>query len=183
MAPPFDNLLTASQHVLTPATVVILLRLGRTDAAEALWQVGTGDEARTKNRGPAAGQTWYAVMASAWAWALYDRAQRAHERGDDQLAMASLRDLTRVKPRIEDKVRDPRFIRPDHVQNEAWVAPDLRFLDQVPALLADQERRARKPLRARLDTKFAHRAERIAALIGDFDQISGRTTSWSVATT
>ncbi len=69
MAPPFDNLLTASQHVLTPATVVILLRLGRTDAAEALWQVGTGEEARAKNGGPAAGRTWYAVMASAWAWA------------------------------------------------------------------------------------------------------------------
>ena len=158
VAPPFDNLLTASQHVLTPATVVILLRLGRTDAAEALWQVGTGEEARREERGPGAGRTWYGVMASAWAWALYDRAQRAHERGDDQLAMSSLRDLTRVKPRIEDKVRDPRFIRPDHVQNGAWVAPDLRFLDQVPALLADQERRASKPLRARGSIQSSHSA-------------------------
>ncbi len=70
--------------------------------------------------------------------------------------MASLRDLARIKPRIEDKVRDPRFVRPDQVQDRAWVLPDLRFLDQVPALLADQERRAREPLRTRRSIQSSH---------------------------
>ena len=170
----FDNLMTASQLGVAPAKVVLLLRLGRADLADALWQAEMSQAPGAIKGGPEVGRTWYALLTSAWVWALLDRAARAHSRGDDPFALASFRDLARIKPRIDDKIGDPRFFTGDRRQRGLPIMLDLRFLARLPEFVADQERRTREPRRTPgLEARFENRAARIAALILDLDQISG----------
>jgi hypothetical protein len=173
----------ASQRQLTPMMAVLLLRLGRADLAEAVWKAWTGGRPIPLERGQDESRVLYFRLASDWAWALLDRAATAHTRGDDPLALASLRELARIRPLIEARAGiapPPRAPNPrDRAAIVAVVPPrppgqlDLNFLAPLSQLLADQERRAREPKRITPpQTDVADQAARIADSIRAFDQIS-----------
>jgi hypothetical protein len=121
----------------------------------------------------------YLNWASDWAWGLFDRAVCAHMRGDDELALASARLLTAARPTLETEAHQRGFKRPPSFNaglNENC-QDYLTFLGPLPALLADQERRARKGSSAlpRADvTGLTNQMERIVALVGQLDEVAVR---------
>jgi hypothetical protein len=172
----------ASQEDLGPMKVVMLLRLGRADLAERTWAASTG---WTPDRGKFDLTNYgvsYLTLASDWAWCLLDRALEAHASGNDPLALASLRELARIQPLIEAKAAGMGFprrrqmngIRIAGVPSEDQVLPYLEFLRPLPALLADQERRAKGQKPEGDPSKIADRDARIAALIRGFDGIAAQ---------
>lgn len=128
-----------SHTFIQPSAVVMVLRLGEGELAKKIWDVWTIDlpVQRDRNQNPA--DDPYATLALDWAWALYDRATRAHARGDDPLALASVRLLCSIRPGIEAEC-----------QSRGWfsnVDDKYRFLTsylrESDKLLVDQERRAK----------------------------------------
>ncbi|QEH33058.1 hypothetical protein OJF2_15540 [Aquisphaera giovannonii] len=165
---------SASRESLMPAKVVMLLRLGRADLAEALLEAGTG-RAPAAAPQPSDDPLGYHALASAWAWAMLDRASGAHEKGDDALARADLRALTRLVPLVEAKCAELGLPRPVAAGNAAGPAPYLGFAAPASRLLADQERRAREPRRRPAKgVRVDDQPERIAALIRNLDQLTER---------
>jgi len=123
-----DHVQTASQEGLTPAKVSLLLRLGRASPAESLWVAGTGRKPQRGSRNLTPYGVSYLTMASDWAWALFDRAVDAHARADHPLALASARDLARIRPLIEAKAEAMGFPRRQGVPQDGAVTPYLDFL-------------------------------------------------------
>jgi hypothetical protein len=130
-----------SHETLQPLKACLLLRLGESGLAEQLWAawlIGTADSANQAGgfKNP------YDMLASEWAWAMFDRALCAHMRGDDKLALLSARALVTMRQSILaevarlDATESPGKRRADDAKGYY-----LNFLHQLPALLADQERR------------------------------------------
>lgn len=135
--------------------VVMLLRLGEAGLAELAWSAQEWSPADDP----------YPALVASFVWALFDRAVRAHMRGDDTLALASARavSMTAAAARAESARRGSE-------------PPLLSFLDPLPSLLADQERRARDP-RSRLAPGAMvapERRARIEALMLALDEVSAR---------
>ncbi len=150
----------ARQGDLSLMKVVFLLRLGRGDLAETLWKAGM--KASYTEQGAEASDP-YPQLASDWEWGLFGLAAMAHERGDDPLALATVRELVRVRALVAKRVPEgptrPTFF--------------IDFLEQIPRFLADQERRAR----AASQLPRREPRDRIAGLIRDLDEIR-RGTRW-----
>ncbi len=154
----------ARQGFLTPMKAVFLLRLGRGDLAEILWKAGM-KASYTETDADAFDP--YPHLAGDWEWALFGRAAMAHERGDDPLALATIRELTRVRALVAKRVPE----------GPAWANPFfVDFLEQIPRFLADQERRAREAAQPpRREPR-----DRVAGLIRDLDGIRGaRWPDWT----
>lgn len=119
----------------------------------------------------------YLGWASDWAWALFDRALSAHMRGDDGLALASVRELERVRPLIESEAERRGF---GHERSFVSSGPDLplpylHFTAPASALLKDQERRAREQeARQAVQSKgsLTNKAERIALLVQRLHEVA-----------
>jgi hypothetical protein len=162
---------TVHQQTLDPVKVMLLLRLGRGDLAEAVWNAGTaGPSLFAEGRDP------YILLAMAWTWQLFDRAATAHSWAEDALALATARNLTRLRVLIEAAARD-RAARYKQVKDNRLEDP-LRFLTQLPVLLADQERRINNPPRAPATLgdpkRFATPSDRIDALMLDLEEVRGQ---------
>jgi len=110
---------------------------------------------------------------SNWAWTLFERSICAQMRGDDVLALHGYRSLAKARPLIESRI--PITDKKDGAPKRQ----PLDFLGQLPALLADQERRVDKR-RTLVDVvcigqgKHPDAKKRIAALIDRLDEISAR---------
>jgi hypothetical protein len=125
----------------------------------------------------------YLEFAGDWAWAMFDRTICAHMRGDEVLALATARRLAEVQPKIEAECVRRGFPRQPYYDNQRrgqeW--PYLGFLDQLPQILADLERRANKPEKINIVaagiTNYPDQTKRIAALIDDLDLVEAR--QWS----
>ncbi len=172
-----------SPEALHPLKVCLLLRLGRADLAEAVWAAQAG-RPRGGFRADRAGQepidegVSYLTLANDLAWYLFDRAVGAHMRGDDALALADARKLTTFQGAVEARALAMGFARPPRPDRRGQgPAPYIGFLDQLPALLADQERRAQAPHRPPVPPE-ADRTSRIAARIADLDQVAVRESAW-----
>ena len=141
---------------LGPESVPVLLVAGETKLAEHLAitpTVGRG--------GPEGG-----FLA-----ALFDQAVTAHMRGDDRTALRVGRLLARVRPEFDARYAaavDPRTgAGPDGgIRREGAYA----FLDPVPALVRDSERRLALPPRGPFDPQKAT----VAQLIDRLDEVSAR---------
>lgn len=164
---------------LQPIKVCLLLRLGRSDLAEAVWAVATADPTggyhpRTAANGELSSNgVSYLTLASDLAWYLFDRAACAHMRGDDVIALADARRLTVLQKAVETRAQAMGFYRPyGGSSSRPSTTPYIEFLGQLPDLLADQERRAREPRRPPMPPPGADKQARIAALIAELDQIS-----------
>src|SRR5262249_19108504 len=94
--------LMAGHEALVPAKTCLLLRLGKADLAEALYEAGTGQPADAI---PPISQFElnYLSLSSAWVWAMLDRALEAHANSNDLLARVDLRALSRLVPMVEAK--------------------------------------------------------------------------------
>ncbi len=164
--------------------VLLLLRCGETEAA---LKIGWSDQgfpgnSRTGHPGTIAVDP-YLQLAGDWAWALFDRTICAHMRGDTALALATARTLAEVQPKIEAEAARRGFRRPERygAQRDKQAQPYLDFLEQLPALVADLERREREGHRASVMvgglTNGLNTTQRIAALIRDLEFVNARQYS------
>ncbi len=122
----------------------------------------------------------YLEFASDWAWAMFDRRMSAHQRGDEALALATARQLAEVQPKIEAECARRGFQRQQYYdyQRRGEERPYLDFLDQLPQILADLERRTKEAAKINIIeagiTNYPDQTKRIAALIDDLDLVSAR---------
>jgi len=164
---------------------LLLLRRGEVAAAltnwspnPELWMGGFG-----RGGMPAQTKDPYLEFAGDWAWAMFDRVISAHQRGDEALALATARQLAQVQPKIEAECARRGFPRPRNYdyQHHEEEGPYLEFLDQLPQILADLERRAKVPPGTNVIavglTNYPDQTRRIAALIADLDLVAAR--QWS----
>ena len=123
----------------------------------------------------------YYKWATEWAWSLFDRLICAHERGDENLALADARRLTQIQPLIESACARRGFAPEpswDASGQKPRLQPYLSFLGQLPQILADLERRESEGRRvaviSRGLTNITDQAHRVRALIKDLDLIQAR---------
>jgi len=176
----------------SPSTrVLLLLQCGETEAARKNWapdqrfmtELQEGMNKPETEIGKRESYDPYLELAGDWAWALFDRTICAHMRGDEALALATARKLAEVQPKIEAEAAKRGFPREQYYDSarKGKEKPYLDFLDQLPQLLADLERRAREGKRVSAVEsglqKIPNQAGRIAALMRDLDLVQAR--QWS----
>ena len=181
---------TVAHQTCLPLKGCLLLRLGEPELARQMWAAVRSGNQKGFDAPPGAtmaelGQVKldetdpYLGWASDWAWALFERAVCAHMRGDDGLALASARLLSTARSSIETEAERRGFKR-QQTPNSPWdgkYQDYLNFLSQLPLLLADQERRAKRhepavPLEE--IAKLTNRTDRVSALIDQLDQVGVR---------
>ena len=129
--------------------VVLLLRLGRADLAELLFAAGTTWTPEVRGRDLTDYHVNYLTLVTDWAAAVFIRLVSAHmvrrRRGRGRCRATAPAFAKAVEARAEAM----GFQRnPNQVGNTNRTPTYLPFLNQVPELLADHERRAREPARA-----------------------------------
>jgi hypothetical protein len=166
--------------------LLLLLRCGETDAALTNWAPGeryvNDYQARKSALSGDNLQDYdpYLEIAEDWAWALFDRTLCAHMRADVALALVTARKLEKVQPKIEAEAIRRGFPRPPYgdTAKHDKERPYLYFLDQLPQVVADLDRRARDPKQKNVIetgvTNIANQTKRIAALIEDLDLVQAR---------
>jgi hypothetical protein len=147
---------------LTPMKAAMLLRFAPADVAEACARLIERDEP-------------FLLLATDRLWTMYDRATCAHLRGDDDLAYELALNLTQAQNdcEAEAKARGVRFdqrLEPDPRFSKA--EGYFPFLDPLPLLLEDQQRRHHRASPLRDPAKIDDKAERIAALIGQLENLT-----------
>ena len=146
--------------VWNPLTVRVLLVAGWPDLAEAF------HAALPHGPNPYGGAVLGRFLASA-----FDQAVTAHMRGDDRTALRVGRLLARVRPDFERRLLatvDPKtHVAPGGRIVEGAAFP---FLDPVPALVADSERRLAEKPKPKLDPAKAS----VAELIDRLDEVAAR---------
>lgn len=163
-----------------PIKVCLLLRLGRADLAEAAWRAVLGKDGGEKPAGspPKLSLKTYGVsyltLARELAWYRHERAIAAHLRGDDPLALADARAITRLAREVDARAEALGFDRPDQPAQAGRAVPYFNFLEQLPLLLADQERRLRERSDPLPPPRGGGRDARIAAMIRGLDQVAER---------
>lgn len=168
---------SVSHASLLPLKACLLLRLGERLLAEQVWAAWTSGMDAQVNDDALHLQDPYLMLAVDWAWARFDRALCAHMRGDDRLALLDARFLDSARRDIasEAERRSPLW-PPGYREDEYGKRAHLAFLEPLPALLADQERRAREgPGKEPLSVvvmKHRDKAELVAALIRELDEAS-----------
>jgi hypothetical protein len=166
-----------SHETMTATRACMVLRLGETALAERLWADWTSGMKESTNDDAAHLADPYLMLATEWIWARFDRAVCAHMRGDDRLALLDARALGAIQKSIDAAATKRGFeLRDNGGDNRETTHFD--FLEPVPRLLADQERRAKAPPRksalAAGAKGFKTKAEYIAALIADLDDVAAR---------
>ena len=165
-----------SEASLLPLKACLLLRLGEDGLARRFWDTWLQGTPPRYNNNDAARRDPYLAMADEWVWALFDRALTAHMRGDDSLSVLSVRQLAALQPVVEAEAgRRGYRTSPSTGVHEAG-APYFPYLDLLPRLRADEERRVQqgspRPVLANL--LALPKAARIAALIRALDQVAAR---------
>jgi hypothetical protein len=125
---------TVGTSMLFGIRAVLLYRFGRGDLADSVRRELSGhyDPDLDLGTGP------YAQLALEWLWTRFERALGAHARGDDALAYAEFRALAPAARAVAaDQSPGAPLARGDAADGP------IAFLAQLPALIADQTRRAR----------------------------------------
>ena len=163
-----------------PIQVCLLFRFGRVDLAEALWARVVRSYTPDPDS-PAAKVDFsspylsYLPLATDFAWFRFSRALGAHAIGDDPSALADLRALDAFREAVDAKADELQLQgRKESPGGRKMGSPYIEFLDQLPELLADQERRARE--RANPLPPPAG-GEKVTPLIRDLDQVT--ITIWN----
>jgi hypothetical protein len=166
---------SASEKTLLPLKAVLLLRLNQEELAAQVWSswmIGLESRASTD-------LYWkdpYLMLATDWAWALFDRALTSHMSGNDKVSLESARTLDSIQSAIEAEAARRGYKLPDVY--DGGKQRYLFFLRPLSALLADQERRAKMGKRDRASLagilRYTDRGARISALIESLDEVSAR---------
>jgi len=145
-------------------TVVLLARFGEGELADQMWRATGYDLKQAPDP--------YGVLATEWVWRIFDRALTAHMRGAHPLALESLQLLAAVQPLVEAVAAHRGFAGSEPGK------PYLDFLEPVPALFADEQRRAARGVHAPLPGAAAlaqlPEADRVATLIDHLDEVAAR---------
>ena len=174
----------------------LLLRLGRADLATAYWlalehrgidfrnelarRFSPTNELASTNTIKLSDADPYLTWAGDWAWSLFDRMICAHMRGDEKLALADARLLSAAQPQIEAECAKRGFKRQPYwdSRRQKELQPYLNFLEQLPALLADLERREKEGVHVSVVTtgvtNITDQTQRVAALVRDLDLVQAR---------
>ncbi len=163
----------------TLVKIPLLLRLGEIDPAEKVWQWWADEQKKAARIGAEAKDfDPFANLATVWLRAAHERVLRPHLHSRPKLALAYLKLLPDFRAAAE-KAAEQRGIAV--AQTPVLYRPpgppilDLTFLDQVPALLSDEERRVRENVTNR-DEEFApdiiaDKKQRVALLIRDLEDV------------
>jgi hypothetical protein len=184
---------TVSPNTLQGVKGCLLLRLGKIEGATAYWRAlahrGAGfrhdlarrltpaNELVSPNEIGLPDTDPYLTWASDWAWSLFDRMICAHMRGDEKLALADARRLAAAQPQIEAACAQRGFQRQPYWNSRRNKEPQpyLTFLEQLPQILADLERREKEgPRPSGMSCGLANltnQAERVQGLIHDLDLV------------
>jgi len=154
---------------LTAAKVAMILRFGSPELAESCARLIEKDEP-------------FLLLATDRLWTMYDRATCAHLRADDDVAYELSLALVQAREtcEAEAKSRGLQFdqrLEPDPRYSKA--ESSFPFLDALPRLLQDQERRHRRTSPLRDPTTIADKPQRIAALIDQLENVSARQAGYS----
>lgn len=168
-----------SQQTLQPLGVCLLLRFGQTDLAEAVWKTWA-DGVSNANNYDVFLHDPYLVLAEDWTWAMFDRAVCAHMRGDDHLALLTVRTLATARKAVVESAKNEKFLdRPKDGVWEEVVGHCFGFLTETDGLLADQERRAKEPAQsadelAKATAATKDKAARIRLKIQQLENVGSR---------
>jgi len=175
----FREDMSVSADSILPVKACLLLRLGENDLAAKVWNACEASQQSAGGREQA--KDPYLMLAGDWAWSLFDRTICAHMRGDVPLALVSARKLKDVQRKIEAEAAKRGSPQPPNIGNglqKPKEQPYLTYLDQLPQLATDLERRAHKPKQKSVIeiglTNYPGQSDRIAALIEDLDLVSAR---------
>jgi hypothetical protein len=137
-AVPHTNSLSAT--VLLPIKTCLLLRLGQTDLAAAVWKTWTAGMDEQVNDDRVHLTDPYLMLAGDWIWAIYDRAVTSHMFGGHEMALMS----ALMTQAFEKSVRAEIPSRP---ALRSWPSTQwyLSFLTPLPSLIEDEERRVNHP--------------------------------------
>ena len=121
----------------------------------------------------------YLEFAGDWAWAMFDRTISPIMRGDEALALprrgSSLKCSRKWKPSAPSAVFLHSNIMISATQEGKAI---FGFLEQLPQILADLERRANEPAKTNIIdagiTNQPDQTKRITALVDDLDLVSAR---------
>ncbi len=162
-------------QTLVPASIALLARLGRTDLAAQLWQSGPHEDEEG---------LWLAAAATAWFATAYSRLVGMFGTANDDEAADIAESILLWRSRVPESWR----VRNNGVPKRI---PDISFLDHVPDLLRDSQRRLRGPKRETVDllavgqdktgsAEFLKRpqAARIAYLIERLENVRGEKMMW-----
>jgi hypothetical protein len=159
---------------LTPAKAVMILRFAPAVLAEEC--------ARTLGQDDP-----FLLLATDRLWTAFDRAICAHIRGDDDLAYVTALSLTQATKTCESEARARGLTtlqapEANFRRNQSTSAPEsyFPFLNSFPALLQDEERRHHRKIPLRDPATAATKAERIAALIDQLENVSARQAGYSL---
>lgn len=174
----------------------LLLRLGKADLATAYWlalehrgidfrnelarRFSSTNEPVSTNTIKLSDADPYLTWASDWAWSLFDRMICAHMRGDEKLALVDARLLSSAQPQIEAECAKRGFKQQPYwdSRRQKELQPYLNFLEQLPPLLADLERREKEGARVSVITtgvtNITDQTQRVAALVRDLDLVQAR---------
>jgi hypothetical protein len=171
----------------TPATpqgksalkLCLLIRLGRADLAETLFAAATRWTPENPDRDLVGLQVSYLSLAAEWASKVFYCLLNAHRLGDDAFALAAASRLTAFARAVDRSAVEQGFELLAATPGQE-ARSYLPFLQQLPLLLADQQRRAGEPARAPIPRRGGDPSARIAALIRDLDRIDVSMSIWSV---
>lgn len=157
---------SVSEKSMLPIKVCMLLRLGNGDLAARYWKCWKGPAAETNEKSDA-----YRELAGALKWSVFDRAICAHMRGDDRLALLSAKQALTLKETI-DKAPAAKAAENRNGGDRG------DYADVLPALIEDDQRRVKETTRVEAikwgEKAFAGRADWVAALVKDLDQVAAR---------
>ncbi len=163
-----DERYSLSFETPLPLKSVLLMRLGKAELASAVWEASHRDPSIPRIRPPEKLSAAYEEVAVMWLFSLFNRAICAQMRGDDELALLSLRQLAGIAPEARKQLPGPSKTR------EPGDDP-FGFLKEVPKYLADMERRRDEPPhKSALETgrdKFPDKAAWIKALVADLEDV------------
>jgi len=153
---------SASHQSMLPLKASMLLRLGEAGLAEQFWAayvVGTENDSPRLDVDP------YPLLATEWAYVLFDRAVCAHMRGDDRLALLSARSLVPVRERLRAELerRTPEY-----------ADQYLSFFAPLDTLVADQERRANERGREAGAAVRKLKTESVSSLVAELEEVAAR---------
>jgi hypothetical protein len=157
-----------------PVGVALMLRLGEPELARQLFakirtnslQLSPESESERQHREKL---DWWAAASTSWLSGVFHQAVEAHAVGNDQLAIDIAGVLSAARPALDAEWKTlgtaPGFNRD----------PTMAFLDPMPLLVADSERRLKEAPRPPFDPEVLRRlapSSRIAALIDRLEDIN-----------
>lgn len=162
----------------TLVKIPLLLRLGRGDLAEEIWNheqacimASRWNEDDLKQTDP------FVILSEEWLRSTLDRALDAHMRNDPKLALAFLEPIPGWRKKVEDATERRSAIlartHQDYHPYRWWFDP--KVLNQIPALIGEEQRRIKENVTSREEEfapeKVAVKKERIALLVHDLEDV------------